>query len=192
MTGTDRITLTGLRARGRHGCLPAERELGQEFVVDVTLGVDTRPAAAADALSLTVDYGTLARRLVAIVEGEPVNLLETLAQRLADACLSEPLVREVEVTVHKPNAPIPAPFADVAVRIHRTSQAAARAGASAADVTGDARHAEDDTGDPGGGRATSGGAAGAPDGVDAARAPDGSGAPHAAGAAAARPEEARP
>src|SRR5690606_32436632 len=69
--GLDWIELTGLRARGRHGCLPAERELGQEFVVDVALGLDTRPAAASDDLSLTVDYGSLADRLVAVVTGEP-------------------------------------------------------------------------------------------------------------------------
>lgn len=116
---SDRVALRGLRARGRHGCLPAERELGQEFVVDVELGLDTRAAAAGDDLSRTVDYGVLARRLVAVVEGEPVNLLETLAQRLADVCLNESNVQEVEVVVHKPNAPVPYPFADVTVRIHR-------------------------------------------------------------------------
>lgn len=116
---TDRVTLTGLRARGRHGCLPAERELGQEFIVDVTLFLDTRPAAAGDDLAKTVDYGALAVRLTEIVEGEPVNLIETLAQRLADACLASELVAEAEVTVHKPAAPIPAPFGDVAVTIRR-------------------------------------------------------------------------
>jgi 7,8-dihydroneopterin aldolase/epimerase/oxygenase len=117
---TDRIVLRGLRARGRHGALQAERELGQEFIVDVSLGLDTRPAAAADDLSRTVDYGALAGRLVAIVEGEPVNLIETLAETLAAACLSGTLADEVEVTVHKPAAPIPHPFTDVAVTIHRS------------------------------------------------------------------------
>jgi 7,8-dihydroneopterin aldolase/epimerase/oxygenase len=115
----DRIELRGLRARGRHGCLPAERELGQEFVVDAVLGLDTRPAAAGDDLSRTVDYGTLAGRLVAAVEGEPVNLLETLADRLATICLEDGTVSEVEITVHKPSAPIPHPFTDVAVKIRR-------------------------------------------------------------------------
>jgi 7,8-dihydroneopterin aldolase/epimerase/oxygenase len=117
---TDRIELRGLRARGRHGVLAAERELGQEFVVDVVLGLDIRPAAAGDDLSRTVDYGTLASRLVGVVEGDPVDLIETLAERLAGVCLSDPKVEEVEVTVHKPSAPIPHPFADVAVSIHRT------------------------------------------------------------------------
>lgn len=119
----DRIALVGLRAYGRHGALPAERELGQEFVVDVEFGLDTRPAAATDDLSRTVDYGVLARRLVAVVEGEPVNLIETLAQRLADVCLSDPIVQEVEVTVHKPSAPVPHPLTDVSVRIHRRAGA---------------------------------------------------------------------
>lgn len=117
---TDRIVLSGLRARGRHGCLPAERELGQEFIVDVSLGLDTRSAAATDDLTRTVDYGGLAGRLVAIVEGEPVKLIETLAENLAEACLTGTAADEVEVTVHKPGAPIPHPFADVAVTIHRS------------------------------------------------------------------------
>ncbi|GII84472.1 dihydroneopterin aldolase [Sphaerisporangium siamense] len=115
----DTISLVGLRARGRHGCLPAERELGQEFVVDVTLFLDTAPAAAADDLSRTVDYGELALRLAAIVEGEPVDLIETLAARLADACLASGPVEAAEVSVHKPAAPIPLPFGDVVVTIRR-------------------------------------------------------------------------
>lgn len=118
--GLDWIELTGLRARGRHGCLPAEWELGQEFVVDVALGLDTRPAAASDDLSLTVDYGSLADRLVAVVTGEPVNLIETLAERLAEVCLEEPTVQQVHVTVHKPAAPVGQVFGDVAVKIYRS------------------------------------------------------------------------
>ncbi|MEU7936224.1 dihydroneopterin aldolase [Microbispora bryophytorum] len=118
-TSRDTVRLTGLRARGRHGCLPAERELGQEFVIDVALRFDTAPAAAADDLTLTVDYGALAVELVHIVEGEPVNLIETLAERLAAACLAHELVEEAEVSVHKPAAPIPLPFGDVVVTIRR-------------------------------------------------------------------------
>jgi dihydroneopterin aldolase len=116
---SDSITLTGLRARGRHGVLPAERELGQEFVVDARLGLDLGPAAARDDLSRTVDYGALAGTLVAIVEGDPVDLIETLADRLASACLADPKVTEVTITVHKPSAPIAFPFSDVAVSISR-------------------------------------------------------------------------
>ncbi|GII77541.1 dihydroneopterin aldolase [Sphaerisporangium rufum] len=116
---TDTISLVGLRARGRHGFLPAERELGQEFVVDVTLRLDTAPAAAADDLGRTVDYGELAVRLARVVEGEPVALIETLAGRLADECLAGGLVEEAEVRVHKPAAPIPVPFDDVVVTVRR-------------------------------------------------------------------------
>jgi dihydroneopterin aldolase len=115
----DTVRLVGLRARGRHGCLPAERDLGQEFVVDVTLFLDTVPAAVRDDLGKTVDYGELAVRLAGIVEGEPVNLIETLAHRLAAACLADEIVEEVEVAVHKPAAPIPVPFGDVVVTVRR-------------------------------------------------------------------------
>lgn len=115
----DRIALRGLRALGYHGVYEHEREAGQDFVVDATLGVDTRPAAATDDLSRTVDYGSLAARLVGIITGEPVRLIETLAERLAGECLAEPAVTEVEITVHKPQAPIPFPFDDVAVTISR-------------------------------------------------------------------------
>jgi dihydroneopterin aldolase len=118
-TPGDRIVLKGLRARGRHGCLPAERELGQEFVIDVTLFLDTAPAAAGDDLAKTVDYGTLAVELARTVAGEPVDLIETLAERLADVCLARPPVEAVEVSVHKPAAPIPVPFDDVVVTITR-------------------------------------------------------------------------
>jgi len=115
----DRIELRGLRAVGYHGVYEHERRGGQDFVVDATLGVDTRPAAAADDLSRTVDYGSLAARLVGIVTGPPVRLIETLAQRLAEECLAEPTVTEVEITVHKPQAPVPVPLDDVAVTISR-------------------------------------------------------------------------
>ncbi|NAS23701.1 dihydroneopterin aldolase [Herbidospora sp. NEAU-GS84] len=118
--GLDTVSLKGLRARGRHGCLPAERELGQEFVVDATLFLDVRPAAAGDDLSKTVDYGALALELVAVVEGEPVDLIETLAERLAAVCLRHELVENVELSVHKPAAPIPLPFDDVVVTVRRS------------------------------------------------------------------------
>jgi dihydroneopterin aldolase len=115
----DRIRLAGLRVRGHHGVLPEERRDGQEFVVDVELVVDTRAAAASDELADTADYGALANRLAEVVAGEPVNLLETLAARLADVCLRHPLVISARVTVHKPHAPIPLPFEDVSVTVER-------------------------------------------------------------------------
>ena len=116
---TDRLELTGLRVRGHHGVLPQERTDGQDFVVDAVLRLDTRAAAASDSLADTVDYGLLADRLAEVVAGEPCDLLETLAARLAEVCLSHPLVFEVEVTVHKPRAPIPLAFQDVSVTVVR-------------------------------------------------------------------------
>ena len=116
----DRLALSGVRAHGRHGVLDEERVQGQTFVVDAVVGLDTRAAAAGDDLAHTVDYGDLARRLVAIIEGEPVRLIETLASRLADVCLAEPAVQEAEVTVHKPEAPVPCSFDDVTVTILRS------------------------------------------------------------------------
>jgi len=96
-----------------------EREDGQIFVIDLALGLDTAPAAAGDDLERTVHYGVLAEQVAAVVAGEPVNLIETLAQRIADTCLGHDVVEEVEVTVHKPDAPITVPFDDVTVTITR-------------------------------------------------------------------------
>ncbi|PJE96312.1 dihydroneopterin aldolase [Streptomyces carminius] len=116
----DRVTLRGLRVRGYHGVFQREREQGQTFVVDLVLGLDTRPAAAGDDLTRTVHYGVVAEEVAAIVGGEPVDLIETLAQRIADQCLTHEAVREVEVVVHKPEAPITVPFDDVTITIKRS------------------------------------------------------------------------
>jgi 7,8-dihydroneopterin aldolase/epimerase/oxygenase len=116
----DRIALTGLRVRGHHGVYDVERRDGQDFVVDVTLELDTSAAAKSDDVTETVHYGELADALAAVVAGEPVNLLETLAERLAAVCLADSRVTAADVTVHKPQAPIPLTFADVAVTIRRT------------------------------------------------------------------------
>jgi dihydroneopterin aldolase len=116
----DRLALTGLRATGHHGVLERERREGQEFVVDVELGLDTRAAASTDDLAATVHYGELAERLHAAVASDPVDLIETLAQRLADICLAEAPVAWVDVTVHKPHAPIQVSFDDVSLTIHRS------------------------------------------------------------------------
>jgi dihydroneopterin aldolase len=115
----DRVTLRGLKALGHHGVFQHEREDGQVFVVDLVLGLDTAPAAAGDDLTRTVHYGVVAEEVAAVVSGEPVDLIETLAQRIADTCLAHEVVQEVEVTVHKPDAPITVPFDDVAVTITR-------------------------------------------------------------------------
>jgi dihydroneopterin aldolase len=116
---SDRIVLTGLRVRGRHGVLPAERRDGQDFLVDVALALDLRPAAASDDVRDTVHYGELAQRLAGVVAGAPVDLIETLAERLAEVCLADGRVRQAEVTVHKPSAPLPLTFADVSVTVVR-------------------------------------------------------------------------
>ena len=100
----DRILLEGMVFHGRHGTLPAERELGQRFVVDVELRLDLRPAGISDDLAQTVDYGEVHRRTREIVEGEPVNLTETVAERIAVAVLEEhPSVSAVRVKVSKPH-----------------------------------------------------------------------------------------
>lgn len=116
---TDRIRLTGVRARGFHGVYDAERQHGQDFVVDLELELSLAAAAASDDVADTVHYGELAERVVEIVAGDPVDLLETLATRIAEATLGFGLVDAVTVTVHKPQAPIAVPFGDVSVTIER-------------------------------------------------------------------------
>jgi len=119
---SDRIELRGLRVRGHHGVFEHERRDGQEFVVDVTVWMDLAPAAASDDLVDTLHYGELAERTAAIVAGEPSNLIETVACRVADMVLADARVRAVEVALHKPQAPIPLEFADVAVVVHRSRE----------------------------------------------------------------------
>ena len=118
----DRIELRGLRVRGHHGVFEHERTDGQDFVVDVTVWIDLAAAAASDDLADTLDYGALAQRTAAIVGGPPHDLIEAVAGRVADDVLTDPRVRSVEVTLHKPTAPIPLEFADVAVVLHRSRE----------------------------------------------------------------------
>ncbi|WP_432491879.1 dihydroneopterin aldolase [Kineococcus gypseus] len=116
----DRVVLRGLRAVGRHGVLESERRTGQPFGLDVALHLDTAEAAAGDDLAATVDYGALAEELVTLLTGEPVALLETLAERVAAACLARSgRVLAVDVVVHKPRAPLTVPFEDVEVVVRR-------------------------------------------------------------------------
>lgn len=124
--GADRVALTGLRVRGHHGVFDFERADGQDFVVDVELEVDTRTAAASDQLTDTVHYGELAEALAAVIAGDAVNLLETLADRLCQVCLADDRVMAATVTVHKPQAPIALSFSDVAVTIRRERAEAGR------------------------------------------------------------------
>jgi len=116
----DRVALRGITGFGNHGVFDFEREQGQRFVVDVVCTLDLAPAAETDDLALTVDYGVLAADVVADIEGEPLDLIEALADRVVRTCLSRPAVQTVEVTVHKPDVPMPVPVADVAVTLTRS------------------------------------------------------------------------
>jgi dihydroneopterin aldolase len=116
----DRLTIRGIEVFAHHGVFDFERREGQKFVIDLVLGVQTAPAAASDDLKDTVDYGSVVARVVEAATSEPVDLIETLAQRVADVVLREPRVEWVDVTLHKPNAPITATFDDVALTITRS------------------------------------------------------------------------
>lgn len=115
----DRIVLTGLEVFAHHGVFDFERADGQRFLIDAEVAVDLRAAAAGDALGATVHYGELAEAIVAAVQRDPVDLIETVAERVADVALGFAGVRQARITVHKPDAPIPATFADVAVSVVR-------------------------------------------------------------------------
>jgi 7,8-dihydroneopterin aldolase/epimerase/oxygenase len=117
---TDELSVTGIECFAHHGVFDFERREGQVFVVDLVLGIDTRPAAASDDLVDTVNYGTLVADVKAAVEREPVDLIETVAQRITDVCLLDTRVEWARVTLHKPDAPIDATYSDVALTITRT------------------------------------------------------------------------
>lgn len=119
MTRLDRLTLTGLRAFAHHGVFDHEREDGQPFVIDVTIHLDLSTAGSSDDLAETIHYGVLAEDIVRAVERDPVDLIETVAERVALLVLQQRAARIVDVTVHKPEAPITVPFDDVAVTIQR-------------------------------------------------------------------------
>ena len=116
---TDELTITGIECHGHHGVFAHERARGQLFVIDLTLGLDTAPAARSDDLQDTVDYGSLVAAVAEAVETDPVDLIETLAQRIAGICLLDARVEWARVTVHKPDAPIEATFSDVTLSITR-------------------------------------------------------------------------
>jgi dihydroneopterin aldolase len=116
----DQLALTGLRASAHHGVFAHERENGQEFVIDVSVWLDSRAAAQSDDLAQTVNYGVLAEEVVAAVERDPVDLIETVAERIATVALAHPGVLRTRVTLHKPSAPITVPFDDVSITIERS------------------------------------------------------------------------
>ncbi|MGC0362107.1 dihydroneopterin aldolase [Rhodococcus sp. 27YEA15] len=119
----DRIELRGLKVRGNHGVFDHEKRDGQDFLVDVTVWMDLSQAAASDDLTDTLHYGELAQAAADIVGGPPRDLIETVAGEIADKVLEDRRVESVEVVLHKPSAPIPLVFADVAVVVHRTRSA---------------------------------------------------------------------
>ncbi|MEV6068709.1 dihydroneopterin aldolase [Nocardia sp. NPDC052001] len=112
---TDRIELRGLRVFGHHGVFDYEKRDGQDFVVDLTVWTDFAAAAKSDDIADTIHYGELADLAVRIVAGEPRDLVETVVSELADAVMADTRIREVEVVLHKPSAPIPHSFSDVRV-----------------------------------------------------------------------------
>ncbi|WP_310272560.1 dihydroneopterin aldolase [Haloactinomyces albus] len=116
----DRITVTGLRVRGNHGVYESEKRDGQEFLVDITVWADLGGAASSDDVDRTLHYGVLAERAAAVVAGPSRDLIETVAAEIADDIMTEHQAHAVEVTMHKPSAPIPLTFDDVAVTIRRS------------------------------------------------------------------------
>ena len=116
---TDELAVLGIECFGHHGVFEFEKREGQIFVIDLVLGVDNAPAAGSDDLRDTVDYGSLVASVKAAVEKDPVDLIETLAQRIAGVCLLDTRVEWARVTVHKPDAPIDATFSDVVLTITR-------------------------------------------------------------------------
>ena len=116
---TDEIRLRGLRAFAHHGVFDHERENGQEFIVDVDVRIPL--GNLADDIDKTIHYGTLAEAIVAAVETDPVDLIETVAERVA-AVVLDAGADSVRVEVHKPSAPITVPFDDVSVVIERAKR----------------------------------------------------------------------
>ncbi len=122
----DRIEVDGIRAWGHHGVLAQEKQLGQEFIADIVLHVATAPAGRTDALARTVNYAEAAAAVQEELLAGPHDLVETLAERIAQRILTDtgaPLVRHIGVTVHKPAAPVGLPVGDVRVRIERDAPA---------------------------------------------------------------------
>lgn len=113
----DRIRLTGIQVTAKHGVYEEEKLNPQLFVIDLTCSLRSRPDS--DDLATTVDYAELSQRVAQVARAASVDLIETLAELISDTCLADPKIAAVEVTVHKPQAPLPVPTADVSVTITR-------------------------------------------------------------------------
>lgn len=118
----DQIKITGITATATHGVLEVERQKGQRFTADVTLFLNVDAASESDDLGKTVDYSQVAELTHSLLHGEPVNLIETLADHIATEILALGEIDEVEVTIHKPEAPISVPFEDVQVTVRRAAE----------------------------------------------------------------------
>jgi dihydroneopterin aldolase len=129
---TDSITLTGIRVTAHHGVYDFERENGQDFVVDVTVWLDLARASVSDDVGETIHYGELAVEVAEAARENPVDLIETVAERIAAVVLAHKPAEKVRVTVHKPSAPISVPFTDVSVQIERTRAAVVPSGQAVA------------------------------------------------------------
>jgi len=120
VSAVDRITLTGITAIGHHGVFDHEKRDGQPFIVDAVLHTDISAAAATDDLAKTTNYGSVAEVIAELIRGGAFDLIETLTERIAERILADfALVAAVDVTVHKPKAPIQVPFGDVSITVHR-------------------------------------------------------------------------
>lgn len=115
----DVIELRGLRALGRHGCLPEETERAQPFEVDLDVHLDLSAAGRSDDLGDTVDYGAVASAAADVVTGPPTALLERLAERIADEVLADQRVTAVTVVVRKLRPPVAVDLATAGVRVTR-------------------------------------------------------------------------
>ena len=115
----DQVRLVGISAIGHHGVFEHERREGQTFRADVVAHLDTRRAAATDDLAHTLHYGVLAEQIAGVLSGDSVDLIETVAERIAATVLAHAQVVAVDVAVHKPQAPLTVPFEDVVVSIRR-------------------------------------------------------------------------
>ena len=117
---SDQIILTGISATGFHGVFSEERKNGQKFIVDLKLFFDLAPAGENDDLTKTINYASVAEVTVEEITGEPVALIEALATRISKRLLNEfSLLDSVQVTVHKPEAPVSVIFSDISVSIER-------------------------------------------------------------------------
>lgn len=119
LEGLDVIRVQDMVFQARHGCSPAERELGAMFHVTVELFLDARNAAASDHLSDTADVAEVFKAVRDIVTGPSRNLLETVAEDIAEALLERFAIEGVRVTCHKDRVPLPGPAAGYEVEIFR-------------------------------------------------------------------------